>query len=114
MAVKYERQIPDPVMKDIWDKSIAQSQRIPLKTRSEFQRLRFALYHCRKVLEALNDPLYDMIKNFSVSSEKLPDGTFQLTVGPADDKLKTYLETLGFGKGKDSDDIDPDLDPTKE
>lgn len=114
MAIRYERQIPDPVMKDIWQRSIAQPQKIPLASRSEFQRLRFALYHCRKVLEALNDPLYDMIKNFSISSETTQTGSFLITVGPADGKLKTYLESLGFGRGSDTDNIDPDLDPTKE
>lgn len=113
MAVNYSTSPIDPTYLDMWEKATRDPNgiTIPIADRGEFQRLRFKLYHTRKCMEAQRHALYPVISKYSVTSAKKGD-TFTLTVGPTDAKLKTYLESLGFGKG-DTKDIDPDLDPTK-
>jgi hypothetical protein len=117
MAVNYSSQTLDLTYVDMWEKATQTPNglTIPVGSRSDFQRLRFKLYHTRKVMEAQHHPLASLVMKYSVTSEKKGE-QFILTIGPTDAKLKNYLETLGFGLGRknnDDDDIPPELDPTK-
>lgn len=100
----------DPLLVEVWEKSLVKPVIITLKTRAEFQRLRYKLYETRKILEAKDDPLYLSLKHLSISSSKTSNDELQLTIGVIDDKIRKALQTAGFGLTTSNEDL---LDPEK-
>jgi hypothetical protein len=109
----YATMRPNPMLVNVWRKSLSEVVELKLDERAAFQALRFQLYQTRKILEAQGDPLWETIRNFSITSRlDKASGQFTLSIGPASEKIAKLLEAQGFG-GEVASDLD-DLDPTKE
>lgn len=107
---------PNPMLVNVWRRSLAELVEITVDSRKEFQALRFQLYHTRKILEAMGDPMWETIRNFSITTEISKDASgaqkFKLVIGPTNEKIEKLLEKQGFGESI-PDEL-ADLDPTKE
>jgi len=116
----------------VWAKALQGPITFRLPKRNLAQRLRFQLYDTRKILQAKNDELFELIQFLSIALEVDKDkGDYTVTIGPKDAKLKTILEEMGFtgtSQGEINDKYptshsevessilqpeDDDLDPTK-
>lgn len=114
---RYAGRPKDPALYEVWQSALRRTVTIPIEgstsveARSTFNRLRFKLYELRLILEAENDPLAPSLKLLTITSKKVSDTKFLLTLGAGDKAIHTALKKAGF---LNQDPEDEFFDPTKD
>jgi hypothetical protein len=93
-----------------WETAVQRTVVIEVEGRAAYQKLRHKLYELRLILWAEDHPLYQTIQHFTISTQKIGENNFRLTIGPGDEAISLALRKAGILKSDPSDDF---LDPTK-
>ncbi len=98
MSRNYEQMTPDPTYVEVWNRAVTDAPlSIPVKTKAQANRLRYNLYHTRKILMAKAG--HEHLSAFSISIVK----DFTVLIDTTDLEIKESLAAIGIGSVKAPD-----------
>lgn len=111
----------DPALGAAWQAALQRTVNLPVEgntpqeTRAAMNRLRYALYEYRLILRAEGDPLYNALQRLTITTKKVNDNKFILTIGAGDSLVRSALKKAGFltpepGAEPDDDFFNPEED----
>lgn len=107
---RYKGMPKDTALLEVWETAIQRPVKIEVESRAAYQRLKHKLYQLRLILRAEGHPIYDTIQHFTITSSKIGEDKFSLTISPGDEKISAALKRAGFLKNDLDDDF---LNPEK-